>query len=93
MTEEGKSAEEELQDAVWQWATRIAIAGVLVGAGYFGGYMQFREAVKLSEEHPQLADRITDLENQRETSETRVAKESHEKDLCRKELKALKSAQ
>lgn len=91
MADDGKSAEEELQDAVWQWATRIAIAAVLIGAGYFGGYMQYGDAVELRKQNTELNDRITDLENQRETTETRLAKESHERNNCRKELKALKS--
>ena len=93
MAKDEISAEDELREATWQWATRVAIALALIGAGYFGGYMQYGDAVELRTANKEQKDRIVRLENERETSETRVAKERRDREVCQKELRALKDAQ
>ena len=91
MSEEHKSAEDQLRDATWMWAGRVAMAIALVGTGYFGGYMQMGDAEDLRMEVKKQRDRIVDLENQRETQSTRLAKERRDVEVCEKELKALEA--
>ena len=91
--EEGKSAEQELSDAGWVWATRVAIAAALIGAGYFGAYMRYGAADELAKENARQKDRIVKLENDRETESTKLAKVTRDKEVCTRELRALKAAQ
>lgn len=91
MSEE-KSAEDELKDATWVWITRLAIAASLVGAGYVGAYMQYGDAADLRQENKEQRDRIVDLENQRETTNTKLAKQQRDKEVCLRELRDLKKA-
>ncbi len=90
MSEHERTAEEQLNDAVWTWAGRIAIAAALIGAGWFGAYTQYGDATELRILAKTHEDRIVELENQRETISTRLAKETRDREVCQKELKALK---
>ncbi len=90
MSEQQKTAEEQLNEAVWTWAGRIAIAAVLIGAGWFGAYTQYGDAADLRVQVETHQDRILDLENQRETMSTRLAKQTRDKEVCEKDRKALK---
>ena len=92
MSEEEKSPEEQLREATWAWATRLALTVVLIGAGYFGAYMQMGDAPQLRQEVKELQDRVVQLENQRETTSTQLAKAARDAEVCEKELKALKAS-
>lgn len=84
---ENTEAAAELRDATWQWAGRFVMMLVLMGAGYFGAYMQFGDAVNLRTENKQLNDTIVDLKNQRETNNTKMARETRDREVCGKKLK------
>lgn len=88
MTDLSKTPQEELKEKTWQAATRLAIAATLFGGGYTVGYLQYGDAVELRSTVKQKQDRIVDLENDRETMSTRMAKVTRDKELCEKELKA-----
>ncbi len=90
MTEENKSAEEQLNEAVWTWAGRIVITLVLIGAGFFIGYMTYGDAPQVRAELAEAKDEIVNLKNERETLSTRIAREARDKELCEKELRELK---
>lgn len=90
MAEELKSPQEELKEKAWQAASRIVIMAVLIGAGYLIAYLQYGDAASLRKQVKQQQDRVVDLENERETISTRLAKESRDKEMCAKELAAAK---
>jgi|GEM_PF-950566 len=90
MAEELKSPQEELKEKAWQAASRLVIMAVLIGAGYLISYLQYGDAPALRKQVKQEHDRVVDLENERETISTRLAKESRDKELCTKELTAAK---
>jgi len=90
MAEELKSPQEELKEKMWTAANRFVIMAVLVGAGYMIAYLQYGNAPALRKQVKQQQDRIVDLENERETISTRLAKESRDKELCNKDLTAAK---
>lgn len=92
MTDLSKTPQEELKEKTWQAATRLAIALTLFGGGYTVGYLQYGDAVELRQTVKQKQDRIVDLENDRETMSTRMAKVGRDKEVCEKELKGLKEA-
>lgn len=87
-----KTPQEELKEKTWQAATRLAIAVTLFGSGYVVGYLQYGDAVTLRSQVKQKQDRIVDLENDRETMSTRMAKVTRDKEVCEKDLKASKTA-
>lgn len=89
MTDLSKTPQEELKEKIWQGATRLAIALALFGGGYTVGYLQYGDAVELRSTVKQKQDRIVDLENNRETLSTRLAKVGRDKEVCEKELKAI----
>lgn len=89
MTDLSKTPQEELKEKIWQGATRLAIAATLFGGGYTVGYLQYGDAVELRQTVKQKQDRIVDLENNRETLSTRLAKVGRDKEVCEKELKAI----
>lgn len=90
MATEEQNASDQLRDATWQWAGRAILMLVLLGLGYFGGYVQMGDAADLRMENKELQDTIVDLKNQRETTNTRMARETRDKEVCEKEVKALK---
>lgn len=87
-----KTPQEELKEKAWQAATRVALAVTLLGGGYTIGYLQFGDAIQLRTEVKQKKDRIVDLENERETMSTKMAKVSRDKDVCEKAAKASAAA-
>ncbi len=87
MSDNDKSAEQQLHDAVWTWVQRIVVAAVLIGAGLFAGYYQWGDAVELRQQKKQLEDRIVDLKNERETLNTQIARERRDKEVCQKRLR------
>lgn len=90
MAEELKSPKEELKEKMWQGAMRLVVMAVLIGAGYLIAYLQYGDAAVLRKQNKQQQDRIVDLENERETISTRLAKETRDKETCNKELTAAK---
>jgi uncharacterized protein YlxW (UPF0749 family) len=92
MTDLSKTPQEELKEKIWQGATNIAIAATLFGAGYLAAYLQYSDAVELRQTVKQKQDRIVDLENDRETMSTRMAKVTRDKELCEKAAKAAAAA-
>lgn len=92
MTDLSKTPQEELKEKIWQGATRIAIAGFLFGGGYTVGYLQYGDAVELRTQVKQKQDRIVDLENDRETMSTKLAKVTRDKEVCEKAAAAAKEA-
>lgn len=92
MAEQLKSPQEELKEKAWQGASRLVITAVLIGAGYLIAYLQYGDAATLRKQVKQQQDRVVDLENERETISTRLAKEGRDKEQCVKELAATKKA-
>jgi hypothetical protein len=88
MSDLDKTPQEELKEKTWQAATRLAIAITLFGSGYTVGYLQYGDAVALRTQVKTLKDRIVDLENDRETMSTRMAKVTRDKEICEKAAKA-----
>ena len=88
MTDLSKTPQEELKEKTWQAATRIAIALTWFGSGYTVGYLQYGDAVELRSTVKQKQDRIVDLENDRETMSTKLAKITRDKEVCEKAAKA-----
>jgi len=88
MTDLSKTPQEELKEKTWQAATRIAIALTLFGSGYTVGYLQYGDAVELRSTVKQKQDRIVDLENDRETMSTKLAKVTRDMEVCKKAAKA-----
>lgn len=84
MADLDKTPQEELKEKTWQAATRLAIALTLFGGGYTVGYLQYGDAVQLRAQVKQKQDRIVDLENDRETMSTKLAKVTRDKEVCEK---------
>ncbi|NQY90387.1 MAG: hypothetical protein HRT46_01880 [Deltaproteobacteria bacterium] len=91
MSEENRTAEQELQEAMWLWMQRLVLALVLLGAGYFAAWYQAKDYTDIKVGLGEANDTIVDLKNERETLSTRIARELRDKEVCRKELRALKS--
>jgi hypothetical protein len=91
MSESEKSPQDELKEKTWQAANRLVLAATLFGSGYVVGYLQYGDAVELRDKVKQQQDRIVDLENERETMSTRMAKETRDREVCDKDLKAAKA--
>ena len=91
MADNDISAEQQLRDAVWTWVQRAVLAVVLFGAGLFSGYFRWGDAVEKRQENRELQDKIVNLKNQRETLSTRISRERRDKEVCQKELRALKN--
>ena len=83
-----KTPQEELREKTWQAATRLVVAATLFGSGLLTGYLMWGDAAALRSQVKQKQDRIVDLENDRETTSTRMAKVTRDKELCEKALKA-----
>jgi hypothetical protein len=92
MTDLSKTPQEELKEKTWQAATRIAIGLTLLGSGYTVGYLQYGDAVELRSTVKQKQDRIVDLENDRETMSTKMAKCVRDKEVCDKAAKTAAAA-
>lgn len=90
MTQEEKSAEEQLHDATWMWVQRAVLAAVLIGAGMVGGWFRWGDAAELRQTNKELQDTIVDLKNQRETLSTKIAREQRDKEVCQRDLRELK---
>ena len=80
-----KTPQEELREKSWQAATRLVIAATLFGSGLLTGYLMWGDAAALRAQVKQKQDRIVDLENDRETTSTRMAKVTRDKEICEKE--------
>jgi hypothetical protein len=91
MTQEEKTPEEQLHDAVWTWVGRLVMALALMGAGFFAAYYNYGDAVELRQTKKELEDNIVDLKNQRETLSTKIARETRDKEVCRRDLKKLQA--
>lgn len=83
-------AQEELNEAAWQWAGRLVVAAVLIGAGFFGGYMKWGNAPELAEQVAKQNDEIVRLKNARETMSTKLARVDRDKEVCERELREAK---
>ena len=91
MADKDQSAEQQLSDAIWGTASRVALAVALIGAGFFAGYYRWGDAVELRLEVMQRQDRIVDLKNERETLSTRIARFQRDLEVCRKEMKEMEA--
>lgn len=91
MADSNRTAEDQLHDALWTWIQRFVLAMVLFGAGLFSGYFRWGDAVEMRQNNRELQDVIVDLKNQRETLSTRISRERRDKEVCQKELRALKN--
>ena len=99
MAEVEQTAEEELKAAVWEWFQKAVVALVLFGGGILAAYFAWGDAAELRQHNKELQDQIVDLKNQRETLNTRIARETRDKEVCnrdlqdtKKELQTFKSA-
>jgi hypothetical protein len=91
MSEKNRTAEQELQEAMWLWMQRLVLALTLLGAGYFAAWYQSKDYTEIKVGLGEANDTIVDLKNERETLSTRIARELRDKEVCRKELRTLKS--
>ena len=92
MTDLSKTPQEELREKGWQAATRLVIALTLFGGGYAVGYLQYGDAVQLRQTVKQKQDRVVDLENERETMSTKMAKCTRDLEVANKGAKAAAAA-
>jgi hypothetical protein len=90
MAEEEKTAEEELKEAVWVWVQKTVVALVLFGSGIVAAYFAWGDAGDLRQTNKELQDQIVDLKNQRETLNTRIAREARDKEVCNRDLADVK---
>jgi hypothetical protein len=82
-----KTAQEELRDAVWEWVQKTVVALVLFGSGILAAYFMWGDAADLRQHNKEQQDQIVDLKNQRETLNTRIAREARDKEVCNRDLK------
>jgi hypothetical protein len=92
MADLDKTPQEELREKAWQAATRLAVAATLFGGGLTVGYLMWGDAPMLKNQVKQKQDRIVDLENDRETMSTKLAKITRDKEICEKAGKASAAA-
>ncbi len=86
-------AQEELNEAAWEWAGRLVVAAALIGAGFFGGYMKWGNAPKLAAQLAESQDEIVRVKNKRESMSTVLARVDRDKEVCERDLhKAKKQA-
>jgi len=90
MSEPEKSAQEELKDAVWEYTQKTVVALVLFGGGILAAWFMWGDAGRLRQVAKELQDQVVDLKNQRETLNTRIAREARDKEVCIRDLKACK---
>jgi uncharacterized protein YlxW (UPF0749 family) len=90
---EEKTAEEELKEAVWSWVQKAVVALTLFGSGIVAAYFAWGDAAELRQHNKELQDQIVDLKNQRETLNTRIARETRDKEVCNRDLQDLKKQQ
>ena len=80
------TAEQELKNALWVWTQRTVVALVLFGGGILAAYFAWGDAADLRQHNKELQDQIVDLKNQRETLNTRIAREARDKEVCNRDL-------
>ena len=85
-----KTAQEELKEAAWEWTQKIVTALVLFFGGIVAAYFLWGDAAELRQGNKELNDQIVDLKNQRETLNTRIARELRDKEVCIRDLRELK---
>ena len=85
-----KTAQEELKEAAWEWTQKIVTALVLFFGGIVAAYFMWGDAAELRQGNKELQDQIVDLKNQRETLNTRIARELRDKEVCIRDLRELK---
>lgn len=90
MSEPEKSAQEELKDAVWEYTQKTVVALVLFGGGILAAWFMWGDAGRLRQTNKELQDQVVDLKNQRETLNTRIAREARDKEVCLRDLNVLK---
>ncbi len=90
MAQEEKTPEEALRDAVWTWVQRVVLAAVLFGCGWVAAFFTYGDAPELRQLNKELEDQIVDLKNQRETLNTRIAREQRDKEVCQRDLRELR---
>ena len=93
MAVEEKTAQEELKEAVWTWVQRLVVAAVLFGGGVVAAYFAWGDAATLRQENKELQDTIVDLKNQRETLNTRIAREARDKEVCQRDFRKFRAEQ
>ena len=92
MSEPEKSAADELKEAVWEWTQRVVVALVLFGGGILAAWFMWGDAAQLRQTNKELQDQVVDLKNQRETLNTRIAREARDKEVCIRDLREAKKA-
>jgi hypothetical protein len=92
MAEVEVTAQEELRNALWVWTQRTVVALVLFGGGILAAYFAWGDAAELRQHNKELQDQIVDLKNQRETLNTRIAREARDKEVCNRSLSDAKKA-
>jgi hypothetical protein len=90
MVEDEKTAQEELKEAAWEWTQKIVTALVLFFGGIVAAYFMWGDAAELRMGNKELQDQIVDLKNQRETLNTRIARELRDKEVCIRDMRELK---
>ena len=86
------TAQQELTNALWAWTQRTVVALVLFGGGILAAYFAWGDAADLRQHNKELQDQIVDLKNQRETLNTRIAREARDKEVCNRDLAEAKKA-
>ena len=83
-TEEEKSPQQLVMEAIWTYAGWAIVILACVGAGVFIGHVRWGDATALRGKVEQYEKQVLTLKNERETLNTRIAKLTQERDVCQK---------
>jgi len=87
---ENERADEGLHEVAWQWAGRIVVAAVLIGAGLFAAYMKWGNAPELRAQVDKQQTEVARLEKILETVQTKIDRTTKDKEACQRELEELR---
>ena len=83
-TEEEKSPQQLVMEAIWTYAGWAIVIFACIGAGVFIGHVRWGDATALRGKVEQYEKQVLTLKNERETLNTRIAKATQERDACQK---------
>jgi hypothetical protein len=83
-TNEEKTPQQLVMEAIWTYAGWAVVILACVGAGVFIGYTRWGDAAALRVKVDQFEKQVLTLKNERETLNTKIAKASQERDACLK---------
>jgi len=83
-TNEEKTPQQLVMEAIWTYAGWAVVIFACVGAGVFIGHVKWGDAAALRVKVDQYEKQVLTLKNERETLNTKIAKASQERDACLK---------